>query len=56
MNGDELLNTSTSDLANYYACEFEFDVPTILDTRSGADFAQDQTSQRALWKLCPGIA
>ncbi len=29
MNGDELLNTSTSDLAKYYVSEFELDVPTI---------------------------
>lgn len=29
MNGDELLNTSTSDLARYYVSEFEFIVPTI---------------------------
>lgn len=29
MNGDELLNTSTSDLAKYYASEYELDVPKI---------------------------
>lgn len=29
MNGDELLNTSTTDLARYYADEYIFEVPTI---------------------------
>jgi len=29
MNGDELLNTSTSDLARYCVSEYELDVPTI---------------------------
>lgn len=31
MNGDELLNTSTSDLAKYYVSEYEIIVPTIYD-------------------------
>lgn len=30
MNGDELLNTSTTDLAHYYVAEFAFDVPNIF--------------------------
>lgn len=29
MNGDELLNTSTVDLAKYYVSEYELEVPTI---------------------------
>lgn len=29
MNGDELLNTSTTDLAKYYVSEFELDVPSL---------------------------
>lgn len=29
MDGDELLNTSTSDLAQYYVSEYELEVPTI---------------------------
>lgn len=29
MNGDELLNTSTTDLAIYYADKYKFEVPTI---------------------------
>lgn len=29
MNGDELLNTSTFDLAKYYVSEYKFDVPKI---------------------------
>ena len=37
MNGDELLNTSTVDLAKYYASEFEFDVPTISPDEIVAD-------------------
>lgn len=29
INGDELLNTSTTDLAQYYAAEYAFEVPTL---------------------------
>lgn len=50
MNGDELLNTSTSDLAIYYASEYEFDVPEIqpegilVDQREARiDVSQDRS-------------
>lgn len=49
MNGDELLNTSTSDLAKYYVSEYELVVPTIypdeivVDQREAQiDISQDQ--------------
>lgn len=49
MNGDDLLNTSTSDLAKYYASEYQLDVPTIypdeivVDQREiQIDISQDQ--------------
>ena len=49
MNGDELLNTSTSDLAQFYVAEFAFEVPTlhagdlVVDQReTQIDVSQDQ--------------
>lgn len=49
MNGDELLNTSTSDLAKYYVSEYELVVPTIcpdeivVDQREAQiDISQEQ--------------
>ena len=49
MNGDELLNTSTVDLAKYYVSEYELEVPTIypdgivVDQReTQIDISQDQ--------------
>lgn len=49
MNGDELFNTSTTDLAKYYVSEFELDVPwlhsdeIVVDQReTQVDISQDR--------------
>lgn len=41
-NGDELLNTSTADLAAYYVSEFEFEVPIIHPDDIVADQRETQ--------------
>lgn len=42
MDGDELLNTSTSDLAKYYASKYEIDVPTIYPDQIVVDQRETQ--------------
>jgi len=42
MDGDELLNTSTSDLAKYYATENEFNVPRIFPDKTIVDQRETQ--------------
>lgn len=42
MNGDELLNTSTSDLAAYYVSEYQLDVPTIYPDEIVVDQRETQ--------------
>lgn len=42
MDGDELLNTSTSDLAAYYVSEYQLDVPTIYPDEIVVDQRETQ--------------